>query len=46
MQGKSGHKGWEKDEMTGDWGKRHNEELCNLYSSPRIIRMTESRKMR
>jgi hypothetical protein len=27
------------DEVTGDWRKLHNEELCNLYSSPSIIRM-------
>jgi hypothetical protein len=22
-----------RDEVTGDWGKLHNEELCNLYNS-------------
>jgi hypothetical protein len=32
--------------MTRGWRKLHNEELHNLYSSPSIIRMTESKKMR
>jgi hypothetical protein len=27
------------DEVTGEWGKLHNEELRDLYSSPSIIRM-------
>jgi hypothetical protein len=30
----------------GGWRKLHNEELHNLYSSPSIIRMSESRRMR
>jgi hypothetical protein len=38
--------GKERDEMTGGWTKLHNEELHNLYSSPNIIRMIKSRKMR
>jgi hypothetical protein len=38
--------GSKKDEMTGDWRKLHNEELHNLYSSPSIIRMVKSRRMR
>jgi hypothetical protein len=29
--------------MTGDWRKLHNEELHNLYSSPSIFRVIESR---
>jgi hypothetical protein len=29
-----------------DWRKLHNEELHNLYSSPNIIRMIKSRRMR
>jgi hypothetical protein len=35
-----------KDEVTRGWRKVHNEELHNLYSSPNIIRMIKSRKMR
>jgi hypothetical protein len=33
-------------EATESWRKLHNEELHNLYSSPNIIRMTKSRRMR
>jgi hypothetical protein len=32
--------------VTGDWRKLHNEELHRLYSSPSIIRMIKSRRMR
>jgi hypothetical protein len=32
--------------MTGGWRKLHTEELHNLYSSPSIIRMIKSRRMR
>jgi hypothetical protein len=32
--------------VRGDWRKLHNEELHNLYSSPNIIRMTKSRRIR
>jgi hypothetical protein len=32
--------------VTGDWRKLHNEELPNLYSSPDIIRMIKSSKMK
>jgi hypothetical protein len=38
--------GPKRDEVTGEWRKLHNEELHNLYSSPNIIRMMKSRKMR
>jgi hypothetical protein len=38
--------GPKRDEVTGDWRKLHNEELHNLYSSPNIIRMIKSRRMR
>jgi hypothetical protein len=34
------------DEVTGGWRKLHNEELHNLYSSPSIIRIIKSRRMR
>jgi hypothetical protein len=37
---------WKRDEVTGGWRKLHNEELHNLYSSPSIIRMIKSRRMR
>jgi hypothetical protein len=30
--------GPKRDEVTGEWRKLHNEELCDLYSSPSIIR--------
>jgi hypothetical protein len=32
--------------MTRGWRKLHNEELHNFYSSPSIIRMDKSRRMR
>jgi hypothetical protein len=38
--------GPKRDEVTEGWRKVHNEELHNLYSSPSIIRMIKSRKMR
>jgi hypothetical protein len=38
--------GPKRDEVTGGWVKLHNEELRNLYSSPSIIRMIKSRRMR
>jgi hypothetical protein len=38
--------GPKRDEVTGEWRKLHNEELHNLYSSPNIIRMIKSRRMR
>jgi hypothetical protein len=34
------------DEVTRDWRKVHEEELHNLFPSPGIIRMTQSRRMR
>jgi hypothetical protein len=38
--------GPKRDEVRGGWRKLHNEELHNSYSSPSIIRMIKSRKMR
>jgi hypothetical protein len=38
--------GPKRDEVTGGWRKRHNEELHKLYSSPNIIRMIKSKRMR
>jgi hypothetical protein len=35
-----------QDEVMGGWRKLHNEELHNVYSSPSIIRMIKSRRMR
>jgi hypothetical protein len=38
--------GSKRDEVTGDWRKLHIEELHDLYSSPSIIRIMKSRRMR
>jgi hypothetical protein len=35
-----------RDEVMGEWRKLHNKELHDLYSSPSIIRIIKSRKMR
>jgi hypothetical protein len=35
-----------RDEVTGGWRNLHNEELHNLYSSPCIIRMIKSRRIK
>jgi len=37
--------GPKRDEVTGEWRKLHNEELNDLYSSPDIVRVIESRKI-
>jgi hypothetical protein len=34
------------DEVTGEWGKLHNEELNDLYCSPNIVRVIKSTRMR
>jgi hypothetical protein len=38
--------GLKRDEVTRHWRKLHNEEFHNLYSSPSVIRMIKSRRMR
>jgi hypothetical protein len=38
--------GPKRDKVTGGWRKFHNEELHDLYSSPSIIRIVKSRRMR
>jgi hypothetical protein len=35
-----------KSEEDGSWRKLHNDELHNLYSSPNIVRVIKSRRMR
>ena len=34
------------DGVTGEWRKLHNAELNDLYSSPNIVRVIKSRRMR
>jgi len=38
--------GLKRDEVTGEWRKLHNDELHDLYSSPNIVRVIKSRRMR
>ena len=38
--------GPKRDGVTGEWRKLHNEELNDLYSSPNIVRVIKSRRLR
>jgi hypothetical protein len=38
--------GPKRDEVTGEWRRLYKEELNYLYSSPNIIRVIKSRRMR
>jgi hypothetical protein len=38
--------GPKRDEVTGGWRKLHNEERHKLYTSPAIMRMIKSRRIR
>jgi hypothetical protein len=37
---------WPKREEDGSWRKLHNDELHSLYSSPNIVRVIKSRRIR
>jgi hypothetical protein len=36
--------GPKRDEVTGEWGKLHNQELSDLYFSPSVVRVITSRR--
>jgi len=38
--------GPKRDEVTEKWRKLHNEELSDVYCSPKIVRVIKSRRMR
>ena len=35
-----------RDDVTGDWRRLHKEEIKDLYTSPNIVRVIKSRRMR
>jgi hypothetical protein len=37
---------WRNRKEDESWRKLYNDELCNLYSSPNIVRVIKSRRMR
>jgi len=38
--------GTKRDEVIGEWRKRHSEQLNDLYCSPNIVRVIKSKRMR
>jgi hypothetical protein len=38
--------GPKRDRVTGEWRKLHNDKLNDLYSSPNILRVIKSKRMR
>ena len=38
--------GPKRDEVTGEWGRLHNEELCGLYCLQNVLGVIKSRSMR
>jgi hypothetical protein len=42
----SGIFGPKRDDVTREWRKLHNEELNDLYTSPNVVRVIKSRRMK
>ena len=38
--------GPKRDKIPGEWRKLHKEELSDFYSSPNIVRVSKSRRLR
>ena len=38
--------GPKRDEVTGEWGRLHNDEVTGLYSPPHVIPVIKLRRMR